>query len=102
MVRVTWSPASVTVPEADTTVVPVTLEVSVMVQLPVVPTVRHGLVVVNEPGPEAIVKVIGVPAGAFTKPAPEPSFTFMCAVRTWFVFTGLSAVGGLIWMFAST
>ena len=51
MVRVTWSPASVTVPEANTTVVPVTLEVSVMVQLPVAPTVRHGLVVVNEPGP---------------------------------------------------
>ena len=67
-----------------------------------VPTVRHGLVVVNEPGPETIVKVIGVPAGALLEPVPEPSLTFMCAVKTWVVFTGFSAVGGLIWMFAST
>ena len=86
VVRVTCRPASVTVPEADTTEVPVTLEVSVIVQLPVAPTVRHGLRVVNEPGPETFVNVIGVPSGAFTKPAPSPAFTFMCAVNTWVVF----------------
>ena len=44
-------------------------------QLPVVPTVVHGFAVVNEPGPLTLVKVIDVPAGAFTKPSPSPSFT---------------------------
>ena len=43
--------------------------------------------------------MISVPAGAFTKPAPTSMLT--CPVRVWFVPTGLFAVGGVIWMFAS-
>ena len=45
------------------------------------------------------VNVIVVPSGAFTN--PPPALTFTCAVRVWFVLTGLPAVGGVIWMFAS-
>ena len=71
-------------------------------QLPVPPVVVHGFNVVNDPGPPSIVKKIGVPFGAFTKPAPLPLFTFTCAVNTWFVPTGFVAVCGAIWMFAST
>ena len=35
--------------------------------------VVHGFAVVNAPGPESIVKLISVPAGALTKPAPPGS-----------------------------
>ena len=70
-------------------------------QLPVPPAVVHGFVVVNEPGPESIVKLICVPSGAFWKP-PVPVFTLTCAVNTWLTPTRFVAVGGVIWMFAST
>ncbi len=72
-----------------------------IVQLPVPPAVVHGFAVVNEPGPQSIVKLICVPFGAFTKP-PVPVFTFTCAVKTWLTPTGFVAVCGVIWMFAST
>ena len=49
-----------------------------------------------------IVTVQTVPFGALTYPAPEPSFTLMWHVRTWFVPTGFSAFAGVIEMFAST
>src|SRR3954447_2099735 len=78
VVRVTCRPARVTVEVADTIVVPVTFETRLIVQLPVVPTVRQGFVLVNPPTPETIANVMGVPAGALTKPAPEPSFTLRC------------------------
>src|SRR5262249_52426913 len=57
--RWTDRPASDTVVCALTVVCPVVLEVSVIVQEPEVPTVRHGFGVVNEPGPLSIVKLIG-------------------------------------------
>ena len=47
-----------------------------------------------------IVKLIEVPAGAFSKPVPV--FTLTCAVKTCGAPTGLFAVAGVIWMFAST
>src|SRR4051794_40477816 len=102
VVRVTVRPPSEVVTLAETTVVPTVDDVSVTVQLPVAPTVVHGFVVVNEPGPLTLVKLIDVPAGAFTKPAPLPSFTLTCAVNTLSVPIGFVSVCGVIWMFAST
>ena len=54
----------------------------------------------NEPGPETIVKLTEVPAGAGVKPVPGLALT--CAVKTCVLPTGLIAVCGEIWMFAST
>ena len=65
---------------ALTTVVPVTAELRVIVQLPVPPAVVHGFGEVKAPGPLSIVKLICVPSGAFTKP-PVPVFTLTCAVN---------------------
>ena len=48
---------------AETIVTPVVAEVSVIVQLPVPPTVVHGFAEVKPPGPESIVKLICVPSG---------------------------------------
>ena len=101
VVRVSATPPTETVVVALTTVVPGVFETSVMVQLPVVPTVVHGFAVVNEPGPEPIAKLIDVPAGAFTN-VPLPVFMLTCAVKTWLAPTGLFAVAGVIWMLAST
>ena len=68
--------------------------VIVTVQLPVAATVRQGFVVVNEPVlPATIENVIGVPAGAFANPAPEPSFTSKCAVKVCVVSTGFVPFG---------
>src|SRR3954451_9967354 len=100
VVRVRLRPPTLTVVVPRTTVVPVVAEVIVTVQEPVVPTVVHVGEPTNEPGPDWMLAVTLVPAGAFTK--PEPGFTFTCSVSTWFVPTGLFAVAGLIWMFAST
>jgi hypothetical protein len=84
------------------------------------PVVGELITTVQEPVPPAVVQVLGptnvdvapfefvteklmtVPSGAFTKPAPEPSFTFTCPVRVWFVPISFAAVGGVIWMLAST
>jgi hypothetical protein len=81
-------------------VVPATADVRSTVQSPVVPTVVHGFGEVNAPGPLAMLKVICVPAGAFTKPLP--SFRFTCAVSVCVVPTVFVAVAGAIWIFAST
>ena len=64
--RVSETPPTESVTCALTTVAPVTVETSVIVQLPVPPEVVHGFADVNAPGPESIVKLIGVPSGAFT------------------------------------
>ena len=72
-----------------------------IVQLPVPPAVVHGFGVVNAPGPVSIVKLICVPSGAFWKP-PVPVFTLTCAVNACVAPTRFVAVGGVIWMFAST
>src|SRR5262245_31582978 len=74
VVRVTDTPPTETVVDAFTTVVPAVAEVSVAVQLPVPPAVVHGLPLIV-PGPDAIEKLICVPFGAGTKPAPSPRFT---------------------------
>jgi hypothetical protein len=100
VLRVSVTPPTTVVTCALTTVVPGVVETRLIVQVPVAPSVGHGLTVVNAPGPESIVKPISVPAGALTK--PEPVFTLTCAVKTWVAPTGLVAVGGLIWMLAST
>src|SRR5262249_38262301 len=64
--RVSETPPTDGVAWALTTVVPVVLEASVIVQLPVPPEVVHGLGEVNEPGPETMLKLIEVPSGALT------------------------------------
>ena len=69
-------------------------------QVPVVPTVVQ-FCEAGVAGPEMIATVHVVPAGAFAKP-PEPSLTLMWQCNVWFVPTGLVAVAGVIWMFAST
>ena len=66
--RCSETPPTLTVVWALTTVVPVTAELSVIVQLPVPPAVVHGFAVVKAPGPESIVKLIWVPSGALTNP----------------------------------
>ena len=55
----------------------------------------------SAPGPESIVKVTSLPGGGARTP-PLPSFTFTCAVNVCVWPIGFVAVGGLIWMFAST
>src|SRR5262249_32040754 len=97
--RVSTTPMTVTVVEAETVVVPAVEEVIVAVQLPVPPVVVQ-FCVVGVPGPEVIETVQTVPSGAFAQPVP--SLTLMWQVRTWFVPTGFVAVAGVIWMFAST
>ena len=79
---------------------PVVAEVRSTVQLPVAPVVRQDGAE-SVPGPESLVKVISVPAGAFWKP-PLPSFTFTWAVKVCVWPTTFVAVGGVIWMLAST
>ena len=63
------------------------------------PTVAH-CCVVGVPGPAMMFTVHTVAAGALMNPVP--SLTLMWHVRTWFVPTWFVAVGGVIWMFAST
>jgi hypothetical protein len=99
VVRVSETPPTDTVVLALTTVIPVTAEVSVIVQLPVPPAVVHGFGAPSVPGPEAIEKVICVPSGAGTK--PPPGFTFTCAVNVCVAPTRFVPFG-VIWMFAST
>src|SRR5215212_7198146 len=97
VVRVSWTPLTVTVVVAWITTVPVTPEVIVSVQLPVVPTVVHWLPPTNEAVPDWIEPVQVVPSGAFV--APVPLLTFTWQVRTWLVPTWFTAVGGVSWMF---
>src|SRR5262249_4724955 len=66
VVRVSVRPPTETVVEALTTVVPAVDETRLTVQLPVAPTVVHELAL-SEPGPDAIAKLIVVPAGALVK-----------------------------------
>src|SRR5262249_33273059 len=73
---------------AFTTVVPVVLELITTVQEPVPPDVVQVFGPTKLPGPLTFVKVITVPAGAFTNPPPRPSFTFTWPVRVWFVLIG--------------
>src|SRR5262249_54094078 len=101
VVRSSESPRTLTVVVARTTVVPVWSDVIVAVHDPLVPSVVHVLTpFTNDPEPLTIANVIGVPAGASTNPLP--GFTFTCAVSTCVVPTGFRAVGGVIWMLAST
>ena len=93
-------PPTLTVVVPRTTVVPVVDEVIVTVHEPVVPTVVHVGEPTNEPGPDWMLAVMLVPAGALTKPVPGLTLTWR--VRTWVVPTGLVAVAGVIWMLAST
>ena len=67
-------PITTTVVEARTVVTPGVELLSVTVHEPVVPIVVQ-LAGVNVPGPLRIVKLIVVPAGAFTNPLPELMFT---------------------------
>jgi hypothetical protein len=71
---------------------------SVIVQLPVAPTVVHGLVV-NEPG-RSRVKLIEARRRVHERAVAVLMLT--CAVKTWLAPTGLLAVAGVIWMLAST
>src|SRR5580765_3564011 len=70
--RVSETPPIESVEWALTVDTPVTLDTRSTVQLPPETTV-HGFADVKPPGPESIVKLICVPAGALTNPAPEPS-----------------------------
>src|SRR5262249_40548563 len=79
--RVSPTPRTETVVCAETVVTPVVADVSVIVHEPEPPAVVHGFGVPSVPGPESLLKLIEVPSGAFTKPAPEPSFTSTCAVN---------------------
>ncbi len=75
VVRWTVSEPKVYATFAFTAVFPVVVElVSVTVQLPVASTVVQ-LAAESKPGPEATVKSISVPAGAFTKPVPSLTLT---------------------------
>ena len=69
-----------------------------IVQLPVAPTVVHGLVV-NEPG-RSRVKLIEARRRVHERAVAVLMLT--CAVKTWLAPTGLLAVAGVIWMLAST
>src|SRR3954470_3451190 len=100
VVRVRLRPPTLTVVVPRTTVVPAVDEVIVTVQEPVVPTVVHVGEPTNEPGPDWMLAVMLVPAGAFTKPVPGLTLTWR--VRTWLVPIGLCALAGVIPMFAST
>src|SRR5688572_19085024 len=89
VVRVSVTVLTVVVTDALIVDVPGAADVSVTVQDPVAPTVRHGL---PEIVPKFVVTVTGVPAGAFTNPVP--GFTFTCTVSRWFVPTGFVAIVG--------
>src|SRR5262249_36610517 len=102
VVRVSDTPPTDTVVDALTTVVPGVAEVSVIVQEPVFPAVVHGFGVPSVPGPDAIAKLIEVPAGALTKPAPSPRSTSTWPVSVCVAVTGLIADAGVIVMRAST
>src|SRR3954468_11168163 len=88
-------PPTLTVALARTVQTPVTAEVWVIEQEPVVPTV-----VQLPAGLLLIVKLIVVPAGALANPVP--SFTLRCAVNVCCWPMRFVALGGVIWMFAST
>ncbi len=83
--RCSETPATETVVCAEIVVCPVCVDVSVIVQLPVVPTVEHGLGVVKLPTPLSLVKLTCVPGGAFV--TPEPLSTETCAVNVRVAFT---------------
>src|SRR5262245_45448495 len=103
VVRVSGTPPTVTVVVALIIVVPDVGELIVTVHEPVPPDVVQldgPTNVADAPAVFVSEKAIDVPFGAFTKPVP--GLTLTCAVRTWFVPTGLVAVGGVIWMLAST
>ena len=106
--RVNETPATDTVVVALMSVVPVVGELITTVQEPDPAAPAPGVVQVDGPtnvaeAPFEFVSenMITVPSGAFVKP-PEPSFTFTCPVRVWFVPARFDAVAGVIWMFAST
>src|SRR5215208_4282575 len=95
-----------TVVLAVTVVVPAVFDVIATVHEPVVPTVVQLSVPLTNVAVAPPVfwspNVISVPCGALTHPAPVPWSTLTWPVSVWFVPTGLSAVGGLIEMLAST
>src|SRR5262245_46767145 len=98
-----WSetPLTVTFVAALITVTPMLGDVIWTVHEPVEPIVVQVLTPPTKvDGPDTLVKVISVPAGAFANPLP--SLTFTCPVSVWLVPIGLTADGGVIWMFAST
>ena len=70
-------------------------------QLPVPPDVVHGVAGVKRARPESIVKLIVRPVRRVHE-AAAPLFTLTCAVNMCVAPTGFVAVGGVIWMFAST
>ena len=73
--RCSRTPLTVTSVAACTTVTPGVADVITTVQEPVPPDVVQLVGPTNEPGPDTMVKLITVPSGAFTKPAPV-GFTF--------------------------
>src|SRR5438093_523116 len=79
--------------EALITVVPVTLEVSVVVHEPVPPDVVH-VALLRLPGPLAMVERMGIPLDSCTWPVPDLAIT--CPVKVWVAPTALWAVSGLI------
>jgi hypothetical protein len=102
--RLSAVPPTVTVVLARTFVVPAVDDLITTVHEPEPPEVAQPLGPTNAAvaPPEFVsVKLITVPSGAFAK-VPEPASTFTCPVTVWFVEIGLFAVGGAIWMFAST
>ena len=72
-------PATFTVLDALTTVVPGVFELRVTEQLPVVPTVWQ-VVDVRVPGPLTMLNVIVVPAGALDGTPPRTVFTWPVTV----------------------
>src|SRR4051812_9958207 len=89
---VSETPPTETVVCAVTTVVPVTFDTRLIVQLPPAPTVQ-GFADVNAPGPESIEKLICVPLGAFTNPFPSPALMLTCPVNVWVLPTGFVPLG---------
>src|SRR6266700_3317219 len=102
VLRVSETPATETVVCALSVVTPVAAESRSMVQSPLA-FVEHEELdtfpLERPPGPESIEKVTSAP---FAGAEPVPSFTFTCAVNVCVVPTSFVAVGGEIWMFAST
>ncbi len=101
VVRVTETPPTETVVVACSVDVPGVADVITTSHVPVAPTAKQ-IWLTGEPGPDRMLTVQDVPAGAFTNPFPSPASTLMWQCNVWFVPTGFVAVSGVNWMFAST
>jgi hypothetical protein len=99
VVRVSDLPPTLTVVVAWIVEVPAVVELIVTSHVPVVPTVPQ---LCDAGVPRVVVTVHTVPAGAFEYVTLLPSLTLMWQCSVWLVLTGLTAVPGVIWIFAST